>query len=179
MEKKLIFTAIFSLLFIVSQARIPSNLIADEQKSLEETIPTTADLLHTIPTDDQKSQSTIAINDLQISTSDESTIRAIGIIHIHPINRHFKHHMMKHNCHHQQHGKYMIRNNPREVSYGNDMILSDGKGYQPFDRSQFFAKPFDQVRDHDEKYVGKVKIKKYKKKDGFFMKVSKFFDDLF
>ena len=83
---------------------------------------------------------TSSIQSMVSQEPDTNTVAAVGltrpftVVNLHPINRHFRHMPTKqmfpfrlpHRCHHH-HKQGGPRFNTREISYGNDMILSAGK----------------------------------------------------
>ncbi|KAF5190759.1 hypothetical protein FRX31_019654 [Thalictrum thalictroides] len=160
MAIKLTVTVIFAF-FVLSHARIPltqpSNLVAEFKPSttaseFEDT--NNKEFLQTIrlPSERTEEPDTIAVSVTDLPETDTNTITDIGIarpltitydVSFRPINPHVHHLHMKqhpfsyrfpHRCHH--HGIKTI-GGPREISYGNDMIMSQNGRSDRVGRRQF------------------------------------------
>ncbi|PIA34609.1 hypothetical protein AQUCO_03700119v1 [Aquilegia coerulea] len=156
-------TVIFTF-FILSHARIPltqpSNLVAEYKPSTTSSeIDNTnnkEEFLQTIRLPSERTEEpepdTITVSVTDLPETDTNTITAIGIgrpltitydVSFRPINPHVHHLHMKqhpfsyrfpHRCRH--HGKKIV-GGPREISYGNDMIMSENGRSDRVGRRQF------------------------------------------
>ncbi|OVA11442.1 hypothetical protein BVC80_9001g16 [Macleaya cordata] len=205
---------IFSL-FIISQARSPFNLPANE---FQPSIITSSES-DTDNKEDATTLQTIRLPSEKSSESDDSpttTVTTIGVdqpikitydISFRPINRHFHHHNMHakgpflfrlpHRCrHHHHHGRPMVEKQftgRQEISYGNDMLMSDKTTFDPMfhgdvgeyhgERFPFVVKSFEvnggSLTDNLGHVEDEMEERKTEEEGGFVKRFRKFLSNRF